>query len=354
MNVVELLREAVLQGASDIHIVPGAPPLLRISGALAALPNRPAYTADQAQQLILELLTEQQRTALARDFVVDFSMNMEQTRYRGNVVFQRNGLEAVLRLIPVQVPTPEELMFPPIMTELTTLKSGLIIVSGPTGAGKSTSLACMVDLINQRRRGNIVTIEDPIEFIHPNKNCVVSQREIGIHAVSFSAALRSVMRQDPDVVMIGEMRDLETISAVITLAETGHLVLATLHSADAPQAVDRMIDVFEARQQQQIRTQLSGVLKAVITQTLLPRAGIGGRVAMREVMIVNPAIANLIRSGKNHEIYAAMEIGASEGMISSGRALADLARKGLIESSEAQSRQPQVDPLLARRGKKSI
>jgi len=346
MNIIDLMREATAQGASDIHIVPGSPPLLRINGALMPLPNRPAYSADQAQQLILQLLTEQQRTRLAQDFVVDFSMNMDQTRYRGNVLFQRNGLEAILRLIPVQIPTPEELMFPLIMTELPNLKSGLILVTGPTGAGKSTSLACLLDLINQRRRGNIVTIEDPIEFIHTNKNCVVSQREIGIHATTFSSALRSVMRQDPDVIMIGEMRDLETISTAITVAEAGHLVLATLHSADTPQAINRMIDVFEARQQQQIRAQLSSVLKAVITQTLLPRAGGGGRVAMREIMIVNPAISNLIRTGKTHEIYAAMEMGAREGMISAGRALADLAKKGLIEPQEVQVRQSITDPSL--------
>jgi len=349
MNIIDLMREATAQGASDIHIVPGAPPLLRINGALMPLPNRAAYTADQAQQLILQLLTEQQRTRLAQDFVVDFSMNLEQTRYRGSVYFQRNGLEAVLRLIPVQIPTPEELMFPPIMAEFPNLKSGMILVTGPTGAGKSTSLACLIDLINQRRRGNIVTIEDPIEFVHANKSCVVSQREIGIHATSFSAAMRAVMRQDPDVVMIGEMRDLETISAAITIAETGHLVLATLHSADAPQAIDRMIDVFDARQQQQIRTQLAGVLRTVITQTLLPRAGGGGRVAMREIMIVNPAISNLIRTGKNHEIYAAMEMGAREGMISAGRALADLAKKGLIDPQESLSRHLVNDPNMPKR-----
>jgi len=346
---VELLREAAAQGASDIHIVPNAPPLLRINGALAPLPNHPAFTPEQTQQLILELLTEQQRTRLAQEFVVDFSMKMDQTRYRGNVLFQRNGLEAVLRLIPAQIPGPEELMFPPIMLELPNIKSGLILVTGPTGAGKSTSLACLVDLINQRRRGNIITIEDPIEFIHMNKNCVVSQREIGIHALSFSTALRSVMRQDPDVVMIGEMRDLETIAAAITVAETGHLVLATLHSADAPQAVDRMIDVFEARQQQQIRTQLAGVLKAVITQTLLPKAGGGGRVAVREVMIVNSAISNLIRNGKNHEIYSAIEIGAREGMISFGRALGELAKKGLIELHELRARQTGEESLSPKR-----
>ena len=338
MKAVDLLRQAVTQGASDIHVVPGAPPLFRINGSLLPLPNCPAFSADQTQQFILQLLTEQQRARLAQDFVVDFSMEMDKTRYRGNALLQRNGLELVLRLIPTQIPGPDELMFSPILTDLPNLKSGLILVTGPTGAGKSTTLACLIDLINQRRRGNIITIEDPIEFIHTNKNCVVSQREIGIHSAGFGAALKSVMRQDPDVVMIGEMRDLETIAAAITVAETGHLVLATLHSADCAQAVDRMIDVFDARQQQQIRTQLAAVLKAVITQTLLPRAGGGGRVALREVMIMTHGISNLIRTGKTHEIYSAMEMGAREGMISAGRALADLAKKGLIDPLEVQSR----------------
>jgi len=349
MKAVDLLREAVAQGASDIHIVPCAPPLLRVNGSLTPLPNCPAYSADQTQQFILQLLTEQQRARLAQDFVVDFSMNMDQTRYRGNALTQRNGLEVVLRLIPMLIPGPEELMFSPILNDLPNLKSGLILVSGPTGAGKSTTLACMVDLINQRRHGNIITIEDPIEFIHMNKNCVVSQREIGIHATSFGGALRSVMRQDPDVVMIGEMRDLETISAAITVAETGHLVLGTLHSADCAQAVDRMIDVFDARQQQQIRTQLAGTLKAVITQTLLPRAGGGGRVALREVMIVTHAISNLIRTGKTHEIYGVIEMGGREGMISVARSLSDLVKRGLIDPVEGQSRTSGNDPFSPKR-----
>ena len=348
MKRLELMREAVAQGASDIHIVPNSPPLLRIYGALVPLSNRPAFTPEQTQQLILEFLTEPQRARLAQDFVVDFSVNIDHTRFRGNALFQRNGLEAILRLIPEQIPGPEELLFPPIMMELTNLKSGLILMTGPTGAGKSTSLACFIDIINQRRRGNIVTIEDPIEFIHLNKNCVVSQREIGVHATSFSTALRSVMRQDPDVVMIGEMRDLETISAAITVAETGHLVLATLHSADAAQAVDRMIDVFDSRQQQQIRTQLAGVLKAVVMQDLLPKTGGGGRVAMREVMIVNQAIANLIRTNKNHEILSAIEMGAREGMITAGRSMAELAKKGLIDFQVMQARQPANDLFMSK------
>jgi twitching motility protein PilT len=258
-------------------------------------------------------------------------------------------LEAILRLIPTQIPTPEDLMLPRVVVDLAQLRSGLVLITGATGMGKSTTLACLIDQINQKRHGNIITIEDPIEFVHSNKNCVVSQREIGIHAKSFSSALRTVMRQDPDVVMIGEMRDLETISAAITVAETGHLVFATLHSSDAAQAVDRIIDVFSARQQQQIRTQLAGVLRAVVAQTLVAKASAQGRVALREIMIVTPAISNLIRTAKTHEIYAAIEMGAREGMVSTGRGLADLAKNGLINAEEFHARQAGPDGPVPRR-----
>lgn len=338
MKIADLLKVAATQGASDLHIVPGSAPLLRINGQLIALANQPSLTPAHAEQIILEILTEEQRTRLSHDYTVDFSMNIGNTRYRANVLFQRNGLEAIFRLVPMQIPGPEELLLPPVITDLANLRSGLVLVTGPTGAGKSTTLACLIDLINQRRRGNIITIEDPIEFVHTNKNCVVSQREVGIHCPSFNAGLRSVMRQDPDVVMIGEMRDLETISGAISVAETGHLVLTTLHSSDSPQAIDRIIDVFPGRQQQQIRTQVAGILKAVISQTLLPRAQGQGRVALREIMIVTAGIGNLIRTGKTHEIFSAIEMGANEGMMSVGRALTDLAKRGLIDAQEFQAR----------------
>jgi len=342
VQVVDLLKEAAAQKASDVHLVPGSPPLLRIDGQLHAMHNYPAFSAEQTQQFILQLLTDAQRTRLAQEYCVDFSLNFNEMRYRGNALFQRNGLEAVLRLVPTHIPTPEELLLPTVVTDLANLRSGLVLITGPTGSGKSTTLACLIDLINQRRHGNIITIEDPIEFLHSNKNCVVSQREIGIHAMNFNTGMRAVMRQDPDVVMIGEMRDLETISAAVTVAETGHLVLATLHSTDAALAVDRMIDVFQARQQQQIRTQLAGVLRGVIAQTLVPRAQGGGRIAVREIMIVNAAIANLIRNGKTHEIYSAIEMGAREGMVSLSRALTELAKKGIVDSQDLSDRQAGV------------
>ena len=334
MQAIDILKEAANQNASDVHLVPGASPYFRIDGQLISIPNWPRFTAEQIQQFILQLLNDHQRLRLSQEYCVDFSLNVNETRYRGNAVFQRNGLEAIFRLIPMKIPTPEDIHLPPIMAEFANLKSGLVLVTGSTGSGKSTTLACLIDLINDRKHGNIITIEDPIEFLHTNKNCVVSQREIGVHAMAFAPALRYVMRQDPDVVMVGEMRDLETISAAVTLAETGHLVLATMHAPDAAQAVERMIDVFPAAQQQQIRTQLAGVLHAVIAQSLIPRARERGRVAVREIMIVNRAIGNLIRSGKTHEIDSAIEIGAREGMISTSRALLDLMRKGLIDSDE--------------------
>ena len=347
MQTVDLLKLAAKERASDVHVVPGSVPLFRIDGLLHPAASCALLSAEKTEEMILSLLTVPQKARLSQESTVDFSLNVDDMRYRGNVVFQRNGLEAIFRLIPTKIPTPEDLQLPPIITELANLKSGLVLVTGPTGAGKSTTLACLLDQINQRRHGNIITIEDPIEFIHANKNCVVSQREVGIHTPTFSGAMRSVMRQDPDVVMVGEMRDLETIAAAITVAETGHLVLATLHSVDAAQAVDRIVDVFPGHQQQQIRIQLSGVLRAVIAQTLLPLAKGRGRVAVREIMLVTSGIANLIRSGKNHEIYAAIEMGAREGMISLGRATAELVKKGLVEPPDVaafSNAQPSAGP----------
>jgi twitching motility protein PilT len=334
VQVVDLLKEAATQHASDMHMVPGMPPLFRIDGQLMPVANWPRFASDQIQQFVVTLLTDSQREKLGVEFCVDFSLNVDETRFRGNAFFQRAGLEVVFRLIPAKIPTPEDIMLPQVVTDLANLRSGLVLVTGTTGSGKTTTLACLVDLINERRRGNIITIEDPIEFVHANKNCIVSQREVGLHAPGFAPALRTVMRQDPDVVMIGEMRDLETISTAVSLAETGHLVLATLHSPDAAQAVDRVIDVFPATQQQQIRTQMAGVLRAVIAQTLVTRSRGRGRVAVREIMLVNGAISNLIRTGKSHEIYSAIEIGAREGMVSANRALAELMRKGLIDNQE--------------------
>jgi twitching motility protein PilT len=349
VHTVDLLAEAAARSASDLHIVPNCAPMARIDGELIPLGNWPPLTPKQCVELIYELLGPEQRQRLEKEWNLDFTVAADQMRYRGNAFVQRNGLQAVLRLIPVKIPTPEDLLVPPIVTQMTELQAGLVIVTGPTGSGKSTTMASLINLINQRRQGHIVTIEDPIEFIYTNKKCVVTQREIGIHTPTFVGALKSILRQDPNVVLIGEMRDLETIAATITVAETGHLVFATLHSPDAPQAVERIIDVFPARQQQQIRTQLASVLKGVIAQQLLPRLGGGGRVAAREIMVVSAAIANLIRQGRTHEIYSAIETGSSIGMISMERAMTELARRNLIAPSQITSRQTPIEAPAPRR-----
>jgi twitching motility protein PilT len=338
VQTVDLLRQATARKASDLHLVPGACPLLRIDGNLVQLTNFPMLPHKQIVDLMSQLLTEDQRARLEREYTLDFSLNFELTRYRVNICYQRNGLEAVFRIIPLQIPTPEELMLAPAIVRFAELTHGLVLVTGATGSGKSTTIACLIELINQNRHAHIVTIEDPIEFVYVNKKCVVSQREVGIHTPGFSSALKYVLRQDPDVVVIGEMRDYETISSAISVAETGHLVFATLHALDAPQAIDRMIDVFPGHQIQQIRTQLAGVLKAVVSQTLLPRADGIGRVAAREIMQVTPAVANLLRQGKTHEIYSAIEMGAAQGMMSLERALTDLVKKNLITPEELSNR----------------
>ncbi len=343
MDVFNILKYGAQAGASDIHIVAGSPPLFRINGQLLPLADAPELTHEQAATLIGRLMTDRQRQRFEKEYVVDFSLALDGIRYRANVLFQYNGIEAILRIIPDRIPSAEELGLPPAVIQLAHLPRGLVLLTGTTGSGKTTTIASLIDLINQTRRGNIVTIEDPIEFIHKNKLCVVSQREVGLHTTDFQSALRFVLRQDPDVVLIGEMRDYETIAAAISIAETGHLVFATLHTMDAAQAVDRIIDAFPGHQQTQIRTQISSVLKAVVTQALVPRLDGKGRIAAREIMIVTPAIANLIRQGKTHEIYSAIDTGGTLGMIGMDRSLNDLVKRGIIDTREAAHRYHQPD-----------
>ncbi len=331
MQGIELLRAASAQKASDVHFVPGVQPLLRVNHQLRAMAGSNVLSSEDIQQFILPLLNDRQRTLLSKEFCVDFSFELGDIRCRGNVLFQRTGVEAIFRLIPKQIPSPEQIHLSQTIADFSSLKNGLVLITGSAGAGKSTTLACLINLINEQRQGNIITIEDPIEYVHSNKNCVVSQREIGLHAPDYATALRYVVRQDPDVVMVGEMRDLETISAAISVAETGHLVFATLHSNDAVQALDRMIDVFPGEQQSQIRAQLSAVLRAVVAQFLIPQASGQGLVAVREVMVVNSAVRNLIRGSKVHEIYSAMEMGLRDGMTTFGRALGELAANGIVD-----------------------
>jgi twitching motility protein PilT len=335
MQSIDILRRAVEMRVSDLHLISNCPPMVRMDGQLIPMPGFPALSSEQCGQFILSMLTDAQRQRLEQEWTLDFSLTVDEARFRGNVLFQRHGMECILRLIADQIPSPEDLLLPPAVVQLTELRRGLVLVTGPTGSGKTTTLASLINVINARRRANIITIEDPIEFLYNNQASVVSQREIGQHAPNFSSALKYVLRQDPDVVLIGELRDYETIAAALTVAETGHLVFGTLHTIDAAQSVDRIIDVFPSRQQQQVRTQLAGTLKAVISQILVQRTNGRGRVAARELMFVSPAIANLIRQGKTHEIYSHIEMGSGQGMIGLDRALQELVKKGLIDQAEA-------------------
>ncbi len=335
MELTEILQAAVKHGASDVHIVPGRPPFLRINGTMRSLSVEP-FSKEDTERMILGALREELVEKFRRETELDTSFQADGTgRFRLNVLQQKDGLGAVLRVIPTEIPEPEEIGLDETLLALTDLPRGIVLVTGPTGSGKSTTLASMINLINKNRKEHILTIEDPIEYMYPNLNCVVTQREIGTHSHSFKDSLKRALRQDPDVVLVGEMRDLETISAALTLAETGHLVFSTLHTTDAAQTVDRIIDVFPPFQQQQVRVQLAGTLKAVVCQQLLPLATGKGRAAAREVLIVNSAVANLIREGKTHQIYSAIEVGAKFGMRSLDKDLARLVQEGTIDPEAA-------------------
>ncbi|MBI1979569.1 MAG: PilT/PilU family type 4a pilus ATPase, partial [Elusimicrobia bacterium] len=294
MEFIDILRSAVEKGASDIHILIGSPPMVRIHGDILPLKEFSSLSAEESKRLIYSILYDDQKQKFEETFELDCSFEIKNlARFRVNVLKQKNGVESVLRIISSKIPPPEDLRLPPAITDLIHLPRGLILVTGPTGSGKSTTLACLIEQINQHYTHHILTIEDPIEFVYDSEMAVIRQREIGQSTHSFQAALRSALRQDPDVILVGEMRDLETISLAITAAETGHLCFGTLHTTDAAQTIDRVIDVFPTAQQQQVRVQLSTVLKAVVCQSLLPCAGDqGGRIAAREIMIVTPAISN--------------------------------------------------------------
>jgi twitching motility protein PilT len=339
MEMQEILKTAVQRDASDIHMVIGRPPMVRIRGRVSPLDEFPVLTAEESKRLIYAILNDEQRAHFEQAMELDCSFAIADiSRFRVNVLLQKNGVEAVLRVISAKIPTPDALKLTPTILQFADLPRGLVLVTGPTGSGKSTTLACLLNLINQKREEHILTIEDPIEFVYESKKCIVRQREVGQQTHNFTAALKSALRQDPDIVLIGEMRDLETISAALTIAETGHLVFGTLHTVDAAQTVDRIIDVFPPHQQQQIRVQLSVTLKGVVSQTLIPRADGQGRVAARELMVVTPAIANLIREGKTHQVYSAIETGGKFGMISLDRALLQLVQEGSITIEEAISK----------------
>ena len=334
----EMLTMAVERQASDLHITVGLPPMLRIDGRLVGM-SFETLTPNDVQRLVYSILDDHQITTFETKHELDFSHGIPKVgRFRVNVYVQRGSVGAAFRLIPRRIPSFEDLNLPGAVRALTSRTSGLILVTGPAGSGKSTTLAAFLDHINQVRSCHVITIEDPIEYLHQHRRAIINQRELGSDTYEMSAALRAVVRQDPNVVLIGEMRDLETIDAALKIAETGHLVLGTLHTRNAPQSVDRIIDVFPPHHQEQIRVLLASTLEAVIAQQLLPRVGQSGRVPAVEVMIVTAGIRNLIREGKTHQIYALMETGGDLGMQTMDRALAHLVRRKLTSEEEAASR----------------
>ncbi|HVS28782.1 MAG TPA: type IV pilus twitching motility protein PilT, partial [Solirubrobacteraceae bacterium] len=346
IDFAEVLLEVLERRASDLHIAAGAPPMIRVRGRLIPLDPYPVLTPIDTRELIYSIISNDQRQRLETDWQIDFAyMIPGRARFRVNAYFQRAALGAAFRLIPAQIKSIDELGLPAIVHDLTTRPRGLVLVTGPTGSGKSTSLAAMIDEINETREEHVMTIEDPIEFLHTHKKCLVNQRELGADATSFATALRAALRQDPDVILVGEMRDLETIQTALTAAETGHLVFATLHTQDAAQTIDRVIDVFPPHQQGQVRVQLSIGLEGVVTQTLLPTADGAGRVVACEVLVPTPAVRNLIREGKTHQIYSVMQTGAQHGMQTMDSALVTLVRQGTITKALAEARSSSPDEL---------
>ncbi len=345
-NLHQLLKAMYEKGASDLHITTGSPPQLRIDGKLVPVKSPPLGAAD-TKQICYSVLTDAQKHKFEETNELDLSFGVKGlARFRANLFLQRGAVAGAFRTIPFKIQSFEELGVPESVSEQAKKPRGLVLVTGPTGSGKSTTLAAMINRINEERNEHIITIEDPIEYLHPHKSCLVNQREVGADTASFKAALRYILRQDPDVVLIGEMRDLETIEAALTVAETGHLCMATLHTNSAVQTINRIIDVFPAHAQSQVRAQLSFVLEAVISQSLIPRSNGAGRVVCVEVMIPNPAIRNLIREDKVHQIYSQMQIGQDKyAMQTMNQSLASLVQRRLITMEEAMARSSDCEDL---------
>lgn len=349
VHINDLLKLALEKSASDLHLKARRPPVLRVNGRLVVQQDLPELTPDSITQAFVDITTEEQRERFARDLELDFSLSISGLgRFRVNACIQRGTANLSLRIVSNVIPDLDELMLPELCKALALKQHGLVLITGPTGSGKSTTLAAMIDHLNNTDSRRVVTIEDPIEYLHQDKKCFISQRELGSDTKSFSAALRHALRQDPNVILVGEMRDLDTIATVLTAAETGHLVLTTLHTPSAAEAIDRIIDVFPPHQQNQARMQLSTTLQAVIYQTLLPNANGSGRVPAVEVMIATDAIKNLIREGKTPQMLSVMQTGAQYGMQTLDRSLIDLCRRGLISRDEAIIRCR--DPETARKG----
>jgi twitching motility protein PilT len=326
-----LLIQVLDRGCSDLHLTTGAPPTLRLNGELVPMVEYPELTPAVLQRLIYAIITHKQRERFEEDLELDFAYSVPgKARFRVNVYRQRDAIGAAFRLIPYEIKRLEELGMPAVLGNFAMLPRGFVLVTGPTGSGKSTTLASIVDLANRNRRDHIMTVEDPIEFLHTHKGCLVNQREVGEDTHTFQNALKHVLRQDPDIIMVGELRDLETISVALTAAETGHLVFATLHTQDAAQTIDRIIDVFPPHQQQQVRVQLAGALQGIVCQSLCRTFDGQGRAAAAEVLVATPAIRNLIREGKTHQIYSALQAGTKFGMQTLDASIADLVKRGTI------------------------
>ncbi len=348
-SLYQLLQTMVEAGASDLHITTGVPPTMRLNGEMTSVPGMEPVSASEAKRLAYSILNDAQRHRFEDNNELDCSFGVKGiARFRANIFVQRGAVAAAFRLIPHGIPTMRDLKLPNVVQTISDRPRGLVLVTGPTGSGKSTTLASMIDHINDNRKGHIVTIEDPIEYLHPHKNCVVNQREVNSDTKDFGSALKHILRQDPDVVLVGEMRDLETIEAALTLAETGHLTLATLHTNSCAQTINRIVDVFSPNQQPQVRSQLALVLEGVISQQLLPRSNGDGRCLAMEIMVPNSAIRNLIREDKVHQIYSAMQTGQGQfGMQTMNQSLAELAASGDISTEEAMWRSSNPTELKA-------
>lgn len=339
LHVNELLDRVLALRGSDLHLSAGSPPVIRVHGEMTPLTEFPVLNGSQIRQMVYSIITQKQREKFENELELDTSYTLPgKSRFRMNILLQRDSVGCVMRVIPYEIVDFNQLGVPSSVEQFAWLPRGLVLVTGPTGSGKSTTLASLVDIINRERAVHIMTVEDPIEFLHSHKRAIVNQREVGEDTHSFASALKHVLRQDPDVILVGEMRDLETISTALTAAETGHLVFATLHTQDAPQSIDRVIDVFPAHQQQQIRVQLASALQGVCVQQLVPTPDGAGRVVACEVMMATPAIRNLVREGKTHQIYSMMQAGGKYGMVTMDMSLAHLVRTGRISLDVARER----------------
>jgi twitching motility protein PilT len=346
-SIDDLLERLVEHGGSDLHVSVGSQPVIRVHGTLTRLDGFPAFEADDTRSLLYRILSSEQQKHFEIKRQLDFAYSIPGlARFRVNVFYQREAVGGAFRVIPTDIKSAEELGLPPVLHDLAKKPRGIVLVTGPTGSGKSTTLAAVIDEINRTRSEHILTIEDPIEFIHKHKRCIVNQREIGPDATSFSEALRAALRQDPDVILVGEMRDLETISTALTAAETGHLVLATLHTQSAPSTIDRIIDVFPAEQQEQVRIMIANSLQGIVTQTLIPTADRQGRVAALEVLLPDDAVRNLVRQGKTEQVYSVMQTNTERGMQTMEQALAELILRRVIEVEEGLSRSSRKEQLI--------